>query len=577
MNVNGDRVIYVNGHLNDTTAAEPFMLDVKVDSMPLDVSNPFISDAGLKLSGHLDGNMKVTGSMSKPSFDGYVKFDSANVKVNMLGTEYALGQDRIAVDSGLVIFNKFPIKGANENPLVINGTVNMHDLTNPAVDLSFNAKNMQLVGTNRARGGAEVFGKAFVDFNATARGDMSMMKVNANVNVLRNTNVTYILTDATQTLSSRSQSNIVKFVNFADTIQVEQADSIKPIGMLLGINADLQIQPGATIQVYLSSDGKNRVSIQPQGNLDYTMDLMGAQHLTGRLSINSGFARYTPPLMSEKLFNFQEGSYVSFNGDMMNPILNIKAVDNVKANVTQSGQSSRLIYFDVELAVTGTLDEMNVKFDLSTDDDITVQNELSSMSPEQRASAAMNLLITNMYTGPGTTATSSLGGNALYSFLESQLNSWAANNIKGVDLSFGVNQYDSTVDGSTTQTTSYSYRVSKSPFDDRFKIVVGGNYTTDANNDENFSQNLINDIAFEYVLNKSGSMTLKIFRHTGYESILEGEVTQTGVGLTYKKRLSTLGQLFWFMRARYRKQMRMFEEQRKAQLEKDAAEHLTSE
>lgn len=545
--------------------------------MPLDVSNPFISDAGLKLSGHLDGNMKVTGSMSKPSFDGYVKFDSANVKVNMLGTEYALGQDRIAVDSGLVIFNKFPIKGANENPLVINGTVNMHDLTNPAVDLSFNAKNMQLVGTNRARGGAEVFGKAFVDFNATARGDMSMMKVNANVNVLRNTNVTYILTDATQTLSSRSQSNIVKFVNFADTIQVEQADSIKPIGMLLGINADLQIQPGATIQVYLSSDGKNRVSIQPQGNLDYTMDLMGAQHLTGRLSINSGFARYTPPLMSEKLFNFQEGSYVSFNGDMMNPILNIKAVDNVKANVTQSGQSSRLIYFDVELAVTGTLDEMNVKFDLSTDDDITVQNELSSMSPEQRASAAMNLLITNMYTGPGTTATSSLGGNALYSFLESQLNSWAANNIKGVDLSFGVNQYDSTVDGSTTQTTSYSYRVSKSLFDDRFKIVVGGNYTTDANNDENFSQNLINDIAFEYVLNKSGSMTLKIFRHTGYESILEGEVTQTGVGLTYKKRLSTLGQLFWFMRARYRKQMRMFEEQRKAQLEKDAAEHLTSE
>lgn len=347
--------------------------------------------------------------------------------------------------------------------------------------------------------------------------------------------------------------------------------------MLLGINADLQIQPGATIQVYLSSDGKNRVSIQPQGNLDYTMDLMGAQHLTGRLSINSGFARYTPPLMSEKLFNFQEGSYMSFNGDMMNPILNIKAVDNVKANVTQSGQSSRLIYFDVELAVTGTLDEMNVKFDLSTDDDITVQNELSSMSPEQRASAAMNLLITNMYTGPGTTATSSLGGNALYSFLESQLNSWAANNIKGVDLSFGVNQYDSTVDGSTTQTTSYSYRVSKSLFDDRFKIVVGGNYTTDANNDENFSQNLINDIAFEYVLNKSGSMTLKIFRHTGYESILEGEVTQTGVGLTYKKRLSTLGQLFWFMRARYRKQMRMFEEQRKAQLEKDAAEHLTSE
>ena len=30
----------------------------------------------------------------------------------------------------------------------------------------------------------------------------------------------------------------------------------------------------------------------------------------------------------------------------------------------------------------------------------------------------------------------SISGNALYSFLESQINSWAANNIKGVDLSF---------------------------------------------------------------------------------------------------------------------------------------------
>lgn len=577
LDVNDERAVTITGHINDTTAREPFMLDMHVDSLPLNVANPFLTDAGLQLRGHLGGKMQVTGSLTSPVFNGYVAFDSASVKVNMLGTEYALSNKSIPVDSGLVVFNRFPISGVNENPLIIDGTVNMQSIANPAVDLSLNAQNMQIVGTNRARGGAEVFGKAFIDFNATARGNMELMRVNADVNVLRSTNVTYILTDATQTLSSRSQSDIVKFVNFADTIQVEQADSIKPIGMLLAVDANLEVQPGSTVQVYLSGDGKNRVSIQPQGHLDYTMDLMGAQSVTGRLAINSGFARYTPPLMGEKLFNFQEGSYVSFNGNMMNPTLNIRAVDNVKANVSQSGQASRLIYFDVSLAVTGTLEQMDVKFDLSTKDDITVENELSSMSPEQRASAAMNLLITNMYTGPGTTATSNIGGNALYSFLESQLNSWAANNIKGVDLSFGVNQYDSTVDGSTSQTTSYSYRVSKSLFDNRFKIVVGGNYTTDANSDENFSENLINDIAFEYILNKSGSMTLKLFRHTGYESILEGEVTQTGVGLTYRKRMTTLGQMFWFMRARYRKQMRLLEEQRKAQLEKEAAEKQEEE
>ncbi len=39
-------------------------------------------------------------------------------------------------------------------------------------------------------------------------------------------------------------------------------------------------------------------------------------------------------------------------------------------------------------------------------------------------------------------------------------------------------------------------------------------------------------------------MLIKIFRHTGYESILEGEVTQTGVGFVVRKKLLKLSELF---------------------------------
>ncbi|MDE6160212.1 MAG: translocation/assembly module TamB, partial [Muribaculaceae bacterium] len=253
---------------------------------------------------------------------------------------------------------------------------------------------------------------------------------------------------------------------------------------------------------------------------------------------------YTPPFMSEKLFKFDPDSYVAFTGNMMNPTLNIKAVDVMKANVTQEGQNSRLVNFNVGLSVTGTLEQMKVAFDLSTDDDITVSNELQAMSPEQRANQAMNMLLYNVYSGPGTRGNASIGGNALFSFLESKINSWASNNIKGVDLSFGIDQYNRTIDGNTSSTTSYSYQVSKTLFDDRFKIVVGGNYSTDANADENFSQNLINDISFEYFLNRAQTMYIRLFRHTGYESILEGEITKTGVGFVYKHKLNSLRDIF---------------------------------
>ena len=175
---------------------------------------------------------------------------------------------------------------------------------------------------------------------------------------------------------------------------------------------------------------------------------------------------------------------------------------------------------------------------------MTVANELQSMSKEQRANQAMNMLLYGIYSGAGTTGNGNLSNNAVYSFLASQLNNWAASNIRGVDLTFGIDQFDRTYNGATSSTTQYSYQVSKSLFNDRFKIVVGGNYSTDANAEENFSQNLIKDISFDYYLNAAQTMYVRIFRHTGYESILEGEITRTGVGFVYKRKMASLRNLF---------------------------------
>lgn len=166
------------------------------------------------------------------------------------------------------------------------------------------------------------------------------------------------------------------------------------------------------------------------------------------------------------------------------------------------------------------------------------------MSPDQRANQAMNLLLYGEYMGPNTKATTDMSVNLLYSFVESQVNTWLANNVKGVDISLGVDQYNQTNNGVTQSTMSYSYKVSKSLMNDRIKIIVGGNYNTDADDNENLQQNLINDISFEYLLNESGTMVIRVFRHTGFESILEGEVTQTGVGFVYKRKLGSLRQLF---------------------------------
>ena len=223
---------------------------------------------------------------------------------------------------------------------------------------------------------------------------------------------------------------------------------------------------------------------------------------------------------------------------MLNPQFNITATQNTKTSVKSQDSGSRLVDFLITAKVNGTMSNMDLDFDMSTESDIEVQNELASMSELQRSQAALNMLLYNTYSG-----TSSIGGlsnlnanSALFSFLQSQINNWAQKVVKGVDLSFGINQYQGAKTGGVE--TSYSYRLSKNLFNDRFKIVVGGEYSTDATAEQNFGQNLINDISMEYYLNNQGSRYLRLLRHTGYESVLEGLVSKTGVGFVIKHKIA---------------------------------------
>ena len=236
-------------------------------------------------------------------------------------------------------------------------------------------------------------------------------------------------------------------------------------------------------------------------------------------------------------------------GDAADPSFNITAVERVRANVSTDGEQSRSVNFDISIRISNTLNNLSVTFDLAAPDDLSMQNTLRSLTPEQRAMQAMNLLIYNTYNGPGTTAKAQTG-NPLNAFIQKELNQWAQNSLKGVDLSFGIDSYGA--DDPSGEHTDYSYRLSKNLFGNRFRAVIGGKFSTDSDPSENLRENLIDDLSLEYLLTASGNMYVRIFRHTGYE-ILEGEITRTGVGFVIRKRMARLGDLFRSARSRTKK------------------------
>lgn len=549
--LDGEHIMALRGftRADSVTGANTTKLTLDLDTFPLRMLNPFIGPDMAQLKGALNGSLALSGSLTAPVLNGDLRTTGVSVYIPMAGSSIHIADgEALNVVDNLLTLDNIRLTGANDNPLTLSGSVDARNFSDILLDLALSGRNVVLVDNDR-RARSDIFGKLAVNLDATVRGSMKRLSIGANLSILSSTNITYVLGTDASTLERQNTTDVVKFVQFNDTTQVAVADSVPP-SMLMDINATLNIVNGAQFTVNLNTSGTNRARLLPNGTLNYTQSFMGDKRLNGQLNIPSGQVRYTPPLMTEKVFDFLPESYVSWSGNMMNPTLHLLARDHLKANVQQQGSNSRLIYFDVGLSVLGTLSAPKVTFDLSTDDDITVHNELLSMTPEQRSNEAMNLLLYNTYTGPGVTASSNLSGNPLYGFLTGQLNSWAARTIRGVDLSFGIDQYKNTYEGETSTATSYSYQVSKSLFDNRFKIVVGGNYTTNANADENFVQNLISDISFEYMLKQTNTMSIymRLFRHTGWESILEGEITETGVGFVMKRKLDNLLQLFRFRR-----------------------------
>jgi hypothetical protein len=53
-------------------------------------------------------------------------------------------------------------------------------------------------------------------------------------------------------------------------------------------------------------------------------------------------------------------------------------------------------------------------------------------------------------------------------------------------------------------------------------------------------------VAIEYRLDESGTRYVKLFHDKNYESVLEGEVIETGLGVVLRKKVSNLGELFIF-------------------------------
>ena len=115
--------------------------------------------------------------------------------------------------------------------------------------------------------------------------------------------------------------------------------------------------------------------------------------------------------------------------------------------------------------------------------------------------------------------------------------------MKNASISVGIEDRTNAETGDTQK--DFSFRYSQRFFNDRVQIVIGGKVSTGANA-TNDAESFIDNISLEYRLDRTGTRYVRAFYNKNYESILDGEITETGVGLVLRRKMDRLGELFLF-------------------------------
>ena len=499
---------------------------------PLNVGNGFIPDLLFGFEGYAEGKVDIKGSLKRPQVDGEVFLDSAYLVSVPYGIRMRFDNDPVRIVGSRLLLENFGMYAYNDQPLNLQGELNFSNLDRMTMNLRMRAQNFMLINA-RENPKSVAFGKAYVNLAAVMNGPVENLRMRGKLDVLGSTDVSYILRDSPLTTDNQL-AELVKFTDLTDTIpEVVERPALSGFQM----DMTLDVSKGAHVMAYLNADKTNYIDLMGGGVLRMRYDTGDGLQLRGRYTLSNGEMKYSLPIIPLRTFTIQDGSYLEFTGDPMNPTLNITAIEHTKASVADESGVGRSVEFDCGVIVTKTLSDMGLEFTLDAPKDMTLHNELQTMAPEQRGKLAVSLMTTGMYLADGNTQAFSMN-SALTTFLNNEINNITGKALRTLDLSFGL---DNSTDITGATHTDYSFKFAKRFWNNRLKISIGGRVSTGNDMYTEESNSFFDNVAMEYRLDDTANRYVTLFYNNNVYDWLEGYTQQYGAGYIWRRSL----QNFW--------------------------------
>jgi hypothetical protein len=511
-------------------------LDGSLSYFPLSVLEPFVQEHLTELGGSISGKLGMSSYGESEQLNGELMFHDARMKVNILNNIFRIPTQQIIIADEKMMFNNFTVLDTLNQALAVNGFIDFGDQRGVSSDLHITSSKLQVMSRD-VRSELPLSGDVFVDSRVSIQGPLANPNIQGNISLSEGTEIFY------HHMEDLRMNETQKIVNFVDHTSAygDEAPMVNPPSTLMSssIATIIEIDPSTRINFTLARRMFDiDLNVKGGGKIQYNM-VNEQLTMSGRYEIGEGAALVKLVGWPDKSFSLVEGGFLRWEGVAENPEMSLEAESKVSTSyVNPIDGKNRPIDFFVILKLSGYLSEMDVQFTIRTPDQY-VMSIINTMSPDEQMRQAMSVLLFEIIELPGISSSTDYMTQQVNAILSSQLNQFTKSTIKGVDISFGLDTYDHSASGGTDETTtSLSYEVRKSLMNNRAQIEVSGR-VSDGTQTTGSSDHSLNNVSFEYQLDSAASKYLKVYNEHTYDDVFDGEVIETGIGFSYRKRYKT--------------------------------------
>ncbi len=515
--------------------------------MPLNILNSVVKTFASDVRGVGSGTVRLYGKMNQPFLTGSIEAEDASMKIDFLQTRYSFS-DSVRFTKKGIEFRDIKIYDEKRNQGTLNGLLAHNSFKDFAIDLNINMNKMMVLNT-KPKDNESFYGTAYASGYAGIKSNAEKMTFKISANTEDNT-AFFVPLNSSETVSD------YPYILFVDAkkedIKEKKGDDIFIKNDNKGqmeLDFDLQVTPEAEVQLIMDSKSGGVIRGTGAGLLNISLNNKGQVKMSGDYVIEDGDYLFTLGNIINKRFSVEKGGTISWNGDLTDATINLKALYKLKASlydIYPDDAFKERIPVECQLKLSEKLMNPVIGFDiyLPTADEETREYLRSAINTEEEISRQfLYLLVMNsfypdpsLYSAVPQTATQSTSaiGVTTTEMLSNQLSNWLSQISNDFDIGFNYRP------GNEITPQEVEVALSTQLLND--KVILNGNFDVGGKQSNTHASNISGDFDIEVKITEK--LRFKVFNRSNDNLFYETAPYTQGFGILFRRDYNRFKDLF---------------------------------